>query len=276
MKKNYLFNKTVVITGASGGIGFSIAKLLIEKYDCKVIGIARNEKKILNSISTLKDDKKQNFSYRLFDVSKKENWCDFANYLQENNISIDILINNAGFMLPFTKFEKCLDTEIQEIVDTNFYSNVYSIKTLMPLLRKSTTPSIINVCSSAGLCAVVGQSMYSATKSAMRSFTECLTQEYKKEFYIAGVYPGFIKTDIMNRLDVDQRSQKLINSFMMPLEKASKKIVRKISKKKKRIVLGLDGGFMNISYRLFPNLTLSIITKVLKSSKMHIFDDVFN
>lgn len=276
MRKNYLYNKTVVITGASGGIGFSIAKLLIEKYNCKVIGIARNEKKILNSISTLTEDKKQNFTYQLFDVSKKQNWTNFANYLQENNISIDVLINNAGFMLPFTKFEKCLDNDIQEIVDTNFLSNVYSIKALMPLLRNSTTPSIINVCSSAGLCAVVGQSMYSATKSAMRSFTESLTQEYKNEFYIAGVYPGFIKTDIMNRLDVDTKSQKLMNSFMMPLEKASKKIVKKISKKKKRIVLGLDGGFMNISYRLFPNLTLSIITKVLKSSKMHIFDDVFN
>ena len=65
MKKNYLFNKTVVITGASGGLGFAIAKILIEKYNCKIIGIARNEEKMLNSIQTL-GEKKCNFSYHLF------------------------------------------------------------------------------------------------------------------------------------------------------------------------------------------------------------------
>ena len=81
MKKNYLYQKTVVISGASGGLGFSIAKSLIEKYDCKIIGIARNEKKILNSIESL-GCKKDNFSYKLFDVSKRENWTEFYDYLK--------------------------------------------------------------------------------------------------------------------------------------------------------------------------------------------------
>lgn len=274
LKKSYLNNKTILITGASGGLGFAMAKLLIEKFNCKVIGIARNEQKMLNSIAQL-NDKKDNFSYKIFDVSNRENWLAFYDYLIENNIGIDILINNAGFMLPFSKFEKYSQNEIDEIINTNFIANIISIKTLLPILKKSSSPAIINICSSAGLCAVVGQSMYSATKSAMRSFTEALSQEYKREIFISGVYPGFIKTDIMNRQKVDTKNNKLINKMMMPLDKASKKIVKKISKKKKRIVLGLDGKLMNFFYKFFPNMTLSAITKVLKSSKMELFDEVF-
>ncbi|MBQ7236282.1 MAG: SDR family NAD(P)-dependent oxidoreductase [Clostridia bacterium] len=275
MGKSWLYNKTVLITGASGGIGFSVAKLLIEKYDCKIIGIARNESKMLKAIETL-GEKKKNFSYHLFDVSVKENWQKFYNYLTDNKIMIDLLFNNAGFMLPFAKFEKYSESEINEIIKTNFIANLTSINTLLPIIKQSKTPAIVNVCSAAGLCAVVGQSMYCATKFAMRGFTETLQQEYKRQIYIGGVYPGFIRTDILNRQSDDAKNNKLINKLMMPLDKATKKIVKGISKKKKRIVMGFDGCSMSFFGRLFPKMTPNIITGVLKSSKLEMFNEVFN
>ena len=275
MKKCYLQNKTVVISGASGGIGFSVAKMLIEKYNCKIIGIARNEKKLLTAIETL-GEKKSNFSYRIFDVSLRENWQNFAKELTDNNTQIDVLINNAGFMLPFAKYEKYSNAEIDEIVATNFSAYLYSITTLLPLLKQSKTPAIVNVSSAAGLCAVVGQSMYCATKYAVRGLTETLQQEYKKQMYVGGVYPGFIKTDILNRQSESGRKNKLINGLMMPINKATKKIVKGIAKKKKRIVMGIDGKPMAFLGRIFPSLTPTIITKVLKSSKLEMFTDVFD
>ena len=193
--KNWLNDKIVIISGASGGIGFSIAKTLIEKFNCKIIGIARNEEKLLNNLESL-GDKKANFSYYLFDVSIKENWINFAKNLEENNIVPDVLINNAGFMLPFTKAENLSFDEIEKITNTNFLSVVYSTKTLLPLIKKSKTSAIINVSSAAGVSAVVGQSMYTGTKYAVRGYTQTLAVENKK-MYIAGIYPGFIKTDIL-------------------------------------------------------------------------------
>ena len=62
----------------------------------------------------------------------------------------------------------------------------------------------------------------------------------------------------------------------MPVEKASKKIVKRIAKRKKRIVLGFDGCSMNIFGRLFPKFTPSLIRTVLKSSKLELFEDVFD
>lgn len=275
MKGKWLFNKTVIITGASGGLGFAVSKLLIEKYNCNVIGIARNEAKILSAIQIL-GTKKDKFSYKLFDVSVKENWLNFYDYLLANNIRPDILINNAGFMLPFAKFENYSEKEIEDIVNTNFMATINSTQTLLPLLKQSDTPAIVNVASAAGACAVVGQSMYCATKFAVRGFTEALQQDYKKQIYVSGIYPGFIRTDIMNRQKADVKDSKIINKFMMPLDKAAKKVVKSISKKKKRVVIGFDGHAMSFFSRLFPKATPKIITVVLKASKLELFNDVFN
>lgn len=274
MKKCWLNNKTVIISGASGGLGFSVAKSLIENYNCKIIGIARNEAKLKANIQTL-GDKKDNFSYYLFDVSVKENWINLKNELEDKNIIPDVLINNAGFMLPFAKFDRYSDEEITEIINTNFISIVNSTKILLPLIKKSKTPAIVNISSAAGLCAIVGQSMYCATKFAVRGFTETIQQDYKKQIYVCGIYPGFIKTDILNRQSASDKTNNLISKLMKPVGKATKIIVKGIRKKKKRIVMGIDGHLMSFFSRMFPKMTPSIITKVLKASKLDLFDNVF-
>ena len=275
MRKYNLFDKVVVISGASGGIGFELAKTLITKYNCKVIGIGRNKQKLENAKQSL-GELKDNFNFEIFDVSVKDNWKNFSKKLQDENIKIDMLVNNAGFMLPFAKFEKYSENEIEEIINTNFIAHVNAIKILMPLIKQSSSPAIVNVCSAAGLSAVVGQSLYCATKFALRGLTETLRQEYKKEMLICGVYPGFVRTDILNRVDQKDKNNGIINKLMMPVEKAVKKIIRGIKKRKKAIVFGFDGKSMSIFGRLFPNLTPNIITKVLKASHLQLFDQVFD
>ena len=274
MKKSWLFGKTVIITGASGGLGLNIARLLISLYNCKVIGVCRSEQRAraaAESLGTLS----ANFSYRLFDVAVKENWKEFSHYLEENGIVPDILINNAGFMLPFKKFEHISEEEAQEITATNFSAVVTGTAALIPAIKKSQSPAIINVASAAGLTAVVGESMYCATKFAVRGFTETLIQEYLGKIYVAGVYPGFIRTDILRRMTITDKENRLISRLMMPAEKAAKKIVRGIAKRKKRMVMGVDGRSMWFFSRLFPRLTPRIITKVLKISGLDMFSEVF-
>lgn len=275
MKNRRLYGKTVIITGASGGIGFNVAKILIEQYDCKVLGIARNEEKLLSAKNSL-NGKSENFSYFPFDVTDRAKWAEFKEYLEKNEIFPDMLINNAGFMLPFAKFEKYSQEEIDDIIKTDFLSVVVATRTLLPLIKKSDTPAIINVSSAAGLCPVVGESLYCAVKYAVRGFTETLIQDYKKQIYVAGVYPGFIRTNILHRMSVVDKENKLIQKLMMPAEKAAKKIVKGISKKKKRIVMGADGRSMSFFGRIMPSLTPSLVTAVLRKSKLELFGEVFN
>ena len=104
MKKNWLNGKNVVLTGASSGIGKEITKILITEFDCLVLGIARNEEKMLKLLEELGENKGK-FSYKLFDVSLKENWANFSKSLEKENFKIDVLINCAGVLPNFDKFE---------------------------------------------------------------------------------------------------------------------------------------------------------------------------
>jgi len=275
MKRKWLYNKKVIITGASGGIGFAVAKILITKYNCTILGIARNVEKLQIAKESLKEFSNK-FIYLSKDVSKKESWESIKDYLIENDFMPDVLINNAGFMLPFAKFEKYSDEEITEIVNTNLMSVINSTKILIPLLKKSSTPAIVNISSSAGRCAVVGQSMYCATKFAVKGFTDTLRVEYNKQIYVCGVYPGFIKTDILNRQNVDTKNNKLINKMMMPVDKAAKKIVKGIRKRRKQVCMGFDGRFLAFFSKVMPVYGPFIAAKVLKMSKMDLFNDVFD
>ena len=134
MKKSWLNEKTVVLTGVTSGIGKLLAKKLIEKHGCKIFGIGRNEQAIEEFKKELKEKSNLLMPY-LFDVSKEENWKNFANELEEKNLQIDVLINNAGQLPKFKTFEKYECEDFENIMKVNFMASVYSCKHLLPLLH---------------------------------------------------------------------------------------------------------------------------------------------
>ena len=265
----------MVITGASSGIGKTLAHMLITKHNCHVIGVGRSEQKMLEFAKVL-GDKSSNFEYQLFDVGVEDNWIKFADYLKDKRP--DILINNAGILPPFAKFDNQLDDEnlcknVRSVMDTNFMSVVYSCAYVLPLIEKSDTPALINISSSAGLCALPGISIYSASKGAVKNFTESMM--FEKNYYVGLVCPGFTKTNIF-RNQKHTTNNKLINWISTDVDKMVNKIYKGIVRKKKRIVCGLDARFMDFMYRLVRTHGIGFCTKILKSSKIELFEDVFN
>lgn len=274
MKKNWINGKTVIISGSSSGIGKEITKILIQKYNCVVIGIARSEErcKILKEELGEKSD---NFSYQLFDVSKRENWISFSKYLDENEIQPEILINNAGILPKFNKFENYELKEVENVMNINFYSCVFSIQEIFPKIKKSKTPCLINISSSAALETLAGTSIYSASKSALKCLTESMQAEEKRKSYVSLVCPGLTTTGIFQNQE-NICNDKRIKILSMPSVKMAKKIVKGMKKRKKRMVLGFDAKFMDFIYRFSPRLAMSFCNWCLKTSKIKIYKDVFS
>lgn len=272
MSKYQLKNKRIILTGASSGIGKALTLILIEKYDCKVLGVGRNAQKMEEVKSCL--TKKENFTYKLFDVSKLSEWQNFANELESDDFYPDMLVNNAGYLPKFAKTENNTIFDAENVMNVNYFSCVYSFNALLPLLNKSNSPAVINVSSSAALAPVVGTAYYSASKAAVKSFTEVLAQDYKN-FYVATVMPGFTKTNIFVNQKYGKNEDKLINKLCSPVEKVAKKCVKKIKRRKKRIILGVDAKLMNFFYKLFPQATTNIIRSVLKKADLELFEEVF-
>lgn len=277
MSSCWLQGKTVVVTGASGGMGAGIAATLLKKHGCTVIGIARNEKKILNFIDELGEENAKRFSYRLFDVSVRENWESFAKELKEENIAVDVLINNAGILPKFKRFDRYSYEEIERAMNINFYSCIYSVKTMLPILQESSSPAIINIDSSAALMTLAGTSMYSASKAALKSFTEALRLEFAGKIYVGMVCPGFTKTDIFSgQGDVGKgRASKIIEMISTDCDKMVKMIMFGIERKMPMQVRGMDAHAMSICNRLLPVAGSKLYSTIMKAAKVDIFDEVF-
>lgn len=275
MDQNWLNNKTVIVTGASSGMGKGITEKLIKEHGCTVLGVARSQQKMEALVAEL-GEYADKFSYQLFDVSDRANWDNYLAYLEENNIQPDVLINNAGILPKFDKFQHYSIEEIEKAMNINFYAAVYSMHALLPLILKSSSPAIINVDSSASLMSLAGTSVYSASKAALKSLTESMREELRGKCYVGIVCPGFTKTDIFrNQGSSDEKAQKMLNMVSTSCDRMVNMIMNGISKKHSLMVFGMDAAFMNYFGRLLPVQGGRLFSAVMKMSKLPLFDGVF-
>ena len=192
----WLDGKTVVVTGASGGMGAGIAATLIKKHGCTVIGVARSEPKMLKFIEELGPTYAQQFSYKLFDVSVKENWENFYNELVEEGVQVDVLVNNAGIC----KLNKVLDfgrADWDPMIDVNLTAAFELSYEAAKIMIPQKSGKIINICSLFSYLGGQWSPAYSATKHALAGFTKAYCDELGQyNIQVNGIAPGYYATDI--------------------------------------------------------------------------------
>lgn len=276
MSNCWLSGKTCVVTGASGGMGAGIAATLIKKHGCKVIGVARSEPKMKKFIEELGPTYAEQFSYKLFDVSKNENWVNFAQELKDEGVKIDVLVNNAGILPKFKRFDRYEMDEIEKAININFYSCVYSIKALLPMLLESNDPGIVNIDSSAALMSLAGTSMYSASKAALKGFTEAIREEFRGKIYVGLVCPGFTKTDIFRDQKNDGgKGQKVMDMISTDCDLMVKMIMFGIEHKQALQIHGMDAHAMSVFGKLLPVNGSRLFSAIMKAADIDLFNDVF-
>lgn len=273
MSKLDFKGKLFIVSGASSGLGRILTEKLIAD-GCKVIGIGRNEAKFVDFKATL-GDKSDMLETEIFDVSDEIGWKNLAAKLAVRGAALNGLINCAGVFPPFRKAVDFTVSDIESVMKTNFLSAVYAVKNLLPLLEESGFPTIVNVSSAAALASIVGTSGYSASKSALKAYTEILAEELRGKAYVGLVMPGFARTDIMRSQNTSFDEDKLVKKMSMPADRMAGKIFRGITKKKRRMIFGFDAKILNFFYKLMPKTTTRLVAVVLKKSKMKLFADVF-
>ena len=265
MKRLDYKNKIAVVTGASSGIGKEIARTLIEKYGCTVYAIARNE----NRLNGAKAELGEKYIPYSMDVAIKDNWLSFSDFLKNSNICVDILINCAGILPKFATFENTDIEKYEKALSINYLAQVYACKLILPIMNKGG--AIVNVASASALCPFSLVSGYTASKSASYHFTQSIAREIK-DVSVSCVLCGFVKTDIMKNQEMNEKEAKLIRLFSADCKKTVGKILRRVKRRKKRIVTGLDGHFMSFLYRLFPNFAPKFISWFLRKSGLSLFN----
>jgi len=277
VKSNWLVGKTVLITGASSGIGRSLTEILIRTYSCRVIGIGRDEQKMINlkiSLGHLSD----RFDYQLFDVSDQANWIDFSEMISHDQTSIDILINNAGVMSRLTSIEHAGDfasEQVRSIMATDFLGAVDAIARLLPVIRQSSTPAIINMSSAAAFAPMPGTAAYSAAKAALKAYSEALASETRKRIYVSAICPGFVRTDLFRGQDEGLKDERL-RHFWMDSDRMARKIVKQMKRRKRQIFPGAQAKIIYTLVNLFGIHALDFFSFILRKAKVQLFSDVFD
>ncbi|MCL4638403.1 MAG: SDR family NAD(P)-dependent oxidoreductase [Pseudosphingobacterium sp.] len=168
-----LSKNTILITGGTSGFGFEFASRLLQLGN-RVIITGRNEqkleetKKILPGIHTIKSD-----------VSKVEDISCLYKEVTEKFPELNMLINNAGEMRKISLYEDHDLYDITREIEINLMGPIRMVQEFLPHLKKRQTAAILNVTSGIALGAFPIAPVYSASKSGLRSFTQCLRVQVK-------------------------------------------------------------------------------------------------
>ncbi len=172
----------IIITGASRGIGKELTRLFTKQPGHKLFLISRNKQKLELLINECKTVQPYAKIFALpFDLENTHNIHSLIPIINEEVNSIDILINNAGFLIN-KPFNQTTHSDIEHIYKVNVLAPIELIKCLIPLFEKSESAHIVNIGSMGGYQGSVkfpGLAGYASSKAAIAGLTECLAEEYK-------------------------------------------------------------------------------------------------
>jgi len=183
---------TVIITGASRGIGFELTKLFLNA-NYQVIALTRNTK-TLEALANL------NLQIIATDLSSKISIDKAVFAIKEKHQTIDFLINNAGTLVN-KPFDDILYSDLEKTYQVNVFAPFYLSQQLLSILGKKSKAHIVNISSIGGFQGSVkfsGLSSYSSSKAAVVGLTECMAEEFKEKNIIVNCLAlGAVQTEML-------------------------------------------------------------------------------
>lgn len=186
-------NDRALVTGATSGLGLALTRLLAAR-GCRVLAtdVAAEAPEVLGALPGV--------TYRRLDVRSDEDWAQARDWVQEEWLGLDLLINNAG-VASGGRIDVVPLEEWKWIVDINLLGVVRGCATFAPLLKTQRSGHLVNIASAAGLVHPPQMSSYSAVKAAVVALSETLSYELDAyDVTTSVVCPTFFKTNLSSSL----------------------------------------------------------------------------
>ena len=257
--------RNIIVTGAASGVGKELTKQLLRKGG-NVAAIDINEENLKSLKEELNSDKLKTY---VVDMGSIDSIKKFRENYKKDYSDVDIIINNAGIIQPFVTVEDLDDTTINKVMNVNFFGPVHLIRFFMEDLTKDKTEQyIVNVASMGGFFPFPGQTIYGASKAALKIFTEGLYAELEKtNVRVMIVLPGAMDTNITKNSNVEIKTSKEESNFkLLGADVAAAQIIAGIEKNKFKLFLGTDAKFLRTLYKINSKWAISYINKKMKNN----------
>jgi short-subunit dehydrogenase len=261
--------RTAVLTGAASGIGEQLAFDLARRGSDLVL-IDRDAAGLDAVAGKIRADGTVAVEAIVADLSDLDSLAVLAAGIRERHPRIGLLVNNAGIALG-GMFEHLSIAEFESVLDVNFRAPVRLVHEFLPALLENPGSHLVNISSLYGLIAPPGQSAYSASKFALRGFSEVLRSELAGRVGVTTVHPGGIRTRIAANARVgagvppdlvgDQREafDKLLS---YPPEKAAAEILDGVARRKARVLIAATAKVPDLLARLMPVSHMTVIRRL--------------
>jgi short-subunit dehydrogenase len=259
-------NKVIVVTGGGNGIGRELVLSLLSR-GANVAAVDINQLALEETVR-ISGANSQKLSTHVVNLAEREAVELLPEQVINHHGAVDGIINNGGIIQPFLKVNDLGYDKIKLVMDINFYGTLYMTKTFLPYLLSRPEAHITNISSMGGFLPVPGQSIYGASKAAVKLMTEGLHSELKgTKVGVTVVFPGGVKTNITKNsgtkgpgnMDINQSNS---NQLLTPRE-AANIIIGAIEKDQHRVFAGKDSKLLNVMYRLSPKRASAFIARML-------------
>jgi short-subunit dehydrogenase len=251
------------ITGAASGIGRALA-LELAARGCDLALADLDDAGLESVAKEISVTRGRRVTVRRVDVADGKQIEEFAQAAIAEFPALSIVINNAGVAL-LGQFDEFDDAQMAWLMGINFWGVVYGTRAFLPHLRSRSQAHIVNISSIFGIVAPAGQSAYSASKFAVRGFSEALRHELAMNgspVRLSVVHPGGIATNIarnartgvqvrdaVSAAEVGDRFAKLARTSPAA---AAQRIIRGIERNEPRILIGADARLLDLIQRIRP------------------------
>ena len=261
---------TAVVTGAASGIGEALAVQLAARGSHLVL-VDRDKDRLVDVADRLRTAHPGlTLATRVADLSDDEQTAALATTLAAEHPETTLLVNNAGVALG-GRFDQVTLDEFDWVMAVNFRSVVRLTHALLPVLKSHPGAHLVNVSSVFGIFAPAGQAAYSASKFAVRGFSEALRHELAENAIgVTVVHPGGIKTRIaesartgsgVSAEEYEQGRKQFAKLLTMPPELAAAMIVEAVEKRRPRLLIGWSAKVPDVLVRLLPGTYWRLIAR---------------
>jgi len=261
-------DKVIVVTGAGSGMGRALTLQLLS-MNAKVISIDVNDAS-LQETASLAGDKRAAIKTFVVDITNREAVIQFSKDAATPFGPVDGVINNAGIIQPFVKLNDLSFDKIERVMNVNFYGTLNMIKAFLPQLLTRQEAHIVNISSMGGFLPVPGQTIYGASKAAVKLLTEGLFVELEStNVRVTAVFPGAVNTNITKNSGLQSPGQQADAGKGMKVLSASKAaqiIIDGMEANRYHVMVGNDAKFMNYFSRLNPKAAAGLISRKMKST----------